>query len=166
MKHVKQNNYHKMLLNKTTDPFVSEFMGHSDALYNFAISMTKHREQAEDLVQETLLKAFRYKNHYQMGTNAKSWLFRIAQNLFINDYRKKLKRPSQVDFEDVLQFNMLKDKAPNAFDNSFSDPVALALNSLPIDLKTIIVLSDIESFSYEEISKILDLKSTTKCYNI
>ena len=141
--------------------FTNEFLPHSNALFNFALSMSKHKEQAEDLVQETLIKAFRYQKSFESGTNAKSWLFRITQNIFINEYRKKAKRPVQIDFEEVLNFNKLVDKSPSAFDNSFSDPVALALNSLQADLKTIIILSDIESFSYEEISKILDLPMGT-----
>ncbi len=141
--------------------FSNEFLPHSNALFNFALSMSKHREQAEDLVQETLIKAFRYQKNFEPGTNAKSWLFRITQNIFINEYRKKAKQPIQIDFEEVLNFNRLVDKSPSAFDNSFGDPVALALNSLQADLKTIIILSDVEDFSYEEISKILDLPMGT-----
>lgn len=148
-------------LKETSAVFQNEFLPHANAIFNFALSMSKHREQAEDLVQETMLKAFKYQKNFESGTNAKSWLFRIAQNIFINEYRKKSKRPNQVDIEEITTYNKLVDRAPQAFDNSFSDPVALALNSLQPDLKTIIILSDVEGFSYEEISKILDLPMGT-----
>ena len=79
--------------------FEKEFMPHLDAMYNFALRITNDEEDAHDLVQDTCLKAYRFIVSFEPGTYAKAWLFRILKNNFINDYRKKSRGPSKVEFE-------------------------------------------------------------------
>src|SRR3989339_1731415 len=86
------------------DEFNREAIPHMDALLNFAIRMTGNEDDANDLVQETYLRAFRFFDKFERGTNCKAWLFRILKNTFINSYRKKSKEPDKVDYEDVENF--------------------------------------------------------------
>ena len=81
--------------------FNNEFLPHIHAMYNFGYRLTLDRDDAKDLVQDTYLKAYRFIESFQQGTNAKAWLFRILKNSFINDYRKKSKEPSKVDYQEV-----------------------------------------------------------------
>ncbi|MGB3132834.1 MAG: sigma factor, partial [Saprospiraceae bacterium] len=84
--------------------FEEEFLPHIDSLNTFAFHLTYNEVDAQDLVQETYLKAFRFIEKYEEGTNAKAWLFKILKNAYINQYRKKNKRPTQVDYEEVVGF--------------------------------------------------------------
>lgn len=145
--------------------FEQELLPHADALYNFAYHLTYHEADANDLVQETFMKAFRFIHSFDSGTNAKAWLFKILKNGFINDYRKKKKEPQKVDFEDVIAYQDADDEnsvvgfdlGEDVFDGMLGDEITIALNRLPIDFKTVILLCDIEGFSYEEIAKIIDI---------
>jgi len=146
--------------------FDKEFMPHIDSMYNFAFRLTNDEDDANDLVQDTYLKAFRFINSFERGTNAKAWLFRILKNSFINDYRKKSKEPSKVDYQDVeTTYNSVEDAEIDAttdlrtetVQDMIGDEVANALNSLPVDFRTVIILCDIEGFTYEEMAKILDI---------
>jgi len=91
--------------------FEKEFMPHMDAMYNFALKLTADEDDAHDLVQDTCLKAYRFINSFEPGTYAKAWLFRILKNNFINDYRKKSRGPSKVEFEWVEQSISGEDEA-------------------------------------------------------
>ena len=84
--------------------FNQEFMPHINSMYNFAYRLTLDSDDAKDLLQDTYLKAFRFIDSFQQGTNAKAWLFRILKNSFINDYRKKSKEPAKVDYQEVETF--------------------------------------------------------------
>jgi RNA polymerase sigma factor (sigma-70 family) len=145
--------------------FNKEFLPQMDALYNFAFHLTLDEDDANDLVQETFLKAYRFIDSYQQGTNAKAWLFKILKNGFINEYRKKTKQPSKVDYDEVASFHDTDDEGHveyldlrhELFQGMLGDEVTRALNQLPVDFKTIILLCDIEEFSYEEIAKIIDI---------
>ncbi|MBK6274128.1 MAG: sigma-70 family RNA polymerase sigma factor [Saprospirales bacterium] len=152
--------------NKNTDHlFEDELLPHADALYNFAYHLTYNEADANDLVQETFMKAFRFINLYESGTNSKAWLFKILKNAFINEYRKKKKEPEKVDYDDVITFSDEDDDNSAAyfdlreelFDGIMGDEITVALNRLPIDFKTVILLCDVEGFSYEEIAKIIDI---------
>ena len=79
--------------------FEKEFVPHMDAMYNFALKLTNDEDEAQDLVQDTCMKAYRFIHSFEPGTYAKAWLFRILKNNFINDYRKKSRGPSKVEFE-------------------------------------------------------------------
>ncbi|MEZ4900652.1 MAG: sigma-70 family RNA polymerase sigma factor [Spirosomataceae bacterium] len=149
-----------------TEIFNREFMPHINSMYNFAFRLTMDEDDANDLVQDTYLKAFRFISSFEQGTNAKAWLFRILKNSFINDYRKRSKEPSKVDYqevettynsEDAAEVDRTTDLRVESVQDMIGDEVANALNSLPIDFRTVIILCDIEGFTYEEMAKILDI---------
>jgi RNA polymerase sigma factor (sigma-70 family) len=145
--------------------FEKEFMPLIGSLYNFAYRLTLDEDDANDLVQETYMKAYRFFDSYEQGTNAKAWLFRILKNSFINDFRKKSKQPSKVDYQEVESFynsddideNITTDLRIESVQEMIGDEVANALNSLAVDFRTIIILCDLEGFTYEEMAKILDI---------
>jgi RNA polymerase sigma-70 factor (ECF subfamily) len=145
--------------------FEKEFMPLISSLYNFAYRLTLDEDDANDLVQETYLKAYRFFDSYEQGTNAKAWLFRILKNSFINDFRKKSKQPSKIDYQEVESYynsddvdeNITVDLRVESIQDMIGDEVATALNSLAVDFRTIIILCDLEGFTYEEMAKILDI---------
>lgn len=144
--------------------FEKEALPHMNALYNFALRMTGDADDADDLVQETYLKAFRFFDKFEKGTNAKAWLFRILKNSYINEYRKVKKEPSKVDYNDIENFyeNIKSSEVKSnhlvedVFNNLLDDEISAAISSLPEDFKTVIILSDIEGFTYEEIADFVD----------
>jgi RNA polymerase sigma factor (sigma-70 family) len=145
--------------------FNNEFMPHINSMYNFAYRLTLDSDDAKDLLQDTYLKAFRFIDSFQKGTNAKAWLFRILKNSFINDYRKKSKEPSKVDYQEVETFynsedvdrQITPDLRVEALQDMIGDEISVALNSLDVDFRTVIILCDLEGFKYEEMAKILDI---------
>lgn len=145
--------------------FGNEFMPHIDSMYNFAYRLTFDEDDAKDLVQDTYLKAYRFVSSFQQGTNAKAWLYRILKNSFINDFRKKSKQPSKVDYQEVENYynseevdnNKTVDLRIDTVKDMIGDEVTNALNSLAIDFRTVIILCDLEGFTYEEMAKILDI---------
>lgn len=145
--------------------FETELLPHIDSLYNFAFHLCYNDEDANDLVQEAYLKAFRFIDKYIQGTNAKAWLFKILKNAFINQYRKKAKRPSRIDYEEIISYqdadeagySEFTDLRQEIFETMMGDEVTVAINNLPIDFRTVILLCDVEGFTYEEISKIIDI---------
>jgi RNA polymerase sigma-70 factor (ECF subfamily) len=145
--------------------FEKEAMIYLDSLYNLSLNLTRNPNDAKDLVQETYYKAYKFYYQFQEGTSLKAWLFKILKNTFINLYRKKVKEPEKVDYEKVEPFiSLLQDNnsdvtniEENILLNKFlSDDVTSALNKLPDDFKTVVLLSDLEGFSYKEISEIMD----------
>jgi RNA polymerase sigma-70 factor (ECF subfamily) len=144
--------------------FEKEALPHMNALYNFALRMTGDADDADDLVQETYLKAFRFFDKFEKGTNAKAWLFRILKNSYINEYRKVKKEPNKVDYNDIENFyENIKSSdvksnhlVEDVFNNLLDDEISEAISSLPEDFKTVIILSDIEGFTYEEIADFVD----------
>jgi RNA polymerase sigma-70 factor (ECF subfamily) len=135
-----------------------------DILYNYALRMTSDPDDAHDLVQETYLKAYRFWDKYEKGTNIRAWLFRIMKNSYINRYRKETKEPDTVDYEDVQNFyNSIRYQAVDSndlqekiFGGLLEDDVVRAIELLPEDFRTVVILSDIEGLSYEEISEFVD----------
>jgi len=149
---------------KAESVFEEELFPHIDALKTFAYHLTYDEDDANDLVQETYMKAHRFIDKYIQGTNAKAWLFKICKNAYINEYRKKSKRPTRVDFEDIVSYHDSDSVIPGyldlreeIFDGMMGDEVTTAINSLPIDFRTVVLLCDVEGFTYEEISKIIDV---------
>ncbi len=140
--------------------FENEAIPHKSALFNFALKMTGDPDDADDLVQETMLKAFRFFDKFEQGTNCKAWLFRIMKNSFINDYRKNAKAPNKVDYDDIQNFYdtvkssevQLQHLVEDGFSTVFDDDITDALADLPQEFQTIVILSDIEGFTYEEIA--------------
>src|SRR5712691_10697446 len=146
--------------------FDSQVMPYLDSLYNTAYRMTRSAEDAEDLVQETYFKAYKYYDKFEEGTNLKAWLFKILKNTFINNYRKKKLEPRSVDFaeiEDSFERIVRRDNSEQPADPEseffigvLDDDVKKALDSLPYDYRMVVILADLEDFSYKEIAEILD----------
>jgi len=154
----------KTPLQKRHEDFEREALPHINSLYNFALRMTGDADDANDLVQETFLKAYRFFDKFEQGTNCKAWLFRIMKNSYINLYRKKTKEPDKVDYDEIKDFyNIIKssytdshDLQEKLFNNLFDDDITRAIESLPEDFRTVVILSDIEEFSYEEIAEFVE----------
>lgn len=145
--------------------FETELLPHIDALHTFAYHLAFNEEDAKDLVQETFLKSYRALDSYEPGTNAKAWLFKILKNAYINHYRRKARRPTQVDYEDYIGYQDLEegstveffDLREEIFDNLIGDEVTSAVNSLPVNFRAVVLLCDVEGFTYEEIARIIDI---------
>ncbi len=151
--------------------FNYKFFPYLSQLYNYAFYLTKDEDDANDLVQDTFIKAFRFMDNFQEGTNEKAWLYKIMKNGFINDYRKKTSKPVHFSYDNIIETNdnnedstphnpltenQLSD-ATDLFRGLMGDEVTGALETLPQDYRQILVLADIEEFSYEELSDILDI---------
>ncbi|MFN3967114.1 MAG: sigma-70 family RNA polymerase sigma factor, partial [Endomicrobiia bacterium] len=123
------------------------------ALYNMALRLTNNQVDAKDLVEDTFLRAFRFFSKFKKGTNIKSWLFKIMHNLFINNYKKKKKEPEILELKEeiLVEQNIQQD----FFYNLPDEEIHKALDSLPEEFKEVVILSDLENFSYKEISEIL-----------
>jgi RNA polymerase sigma-70 factor (ECF subfamily) len=145
--------------------FENEFLPHVNAMYSFAYRLTFNEDEAKDLVQETFMKSFRFISSFEQGTNAKAWLFRILKNSFINDFRKKSKQPAKVDYQEVENYynsddvdkEITTDLRVDTLKGMLGDEITIALNSLAVDFRTVIILCDLEGFTYEEMAKILDI---------
>ena len=149
-----------------TDEFEAEALRHLDALYRTALRMTRSEADAEDLVQETYIRAFRFRDQFTLGTNMKAWLFRILTNTFINTYRRKSAQPEVTDLEGVDEFSLYRRMADDRAASSSPDPeaellkgvvdteVTDALEELPEKFRTTVLL-DVEGFSYKEIAEML-----------
>ena len=150
------------------DTFETEALGFLDALYRTGLRMTRSEAEAEDLVQETYIKAFRHRDQFTPGTNLKAWLFRILTNTFINQYRRKASRPETTELDDVdesILYRHMRDVSPGSaspdpeaelIDSTLSSEVTEALESLPEKFRTTVLL-DVEGFSYKEIAQLLDI---------
>ncbi len=142
---------------------------HFDALFRAAYRLARNRADAEDLVQETYLRAYRGFGGFREGTNVKAWLYRILTNTFINQYRAKKRRPDQVDLDDVEDFYIFRrlggleaadaerTAETEALEAMPDDEVKQALESIPEQFRMAVILADIEGFSYKEIAEILDV---------
>ena len=150
--------------NQLYKDFEREAIPHMDALYNFAFKMTVDSDDANDLVQETYMRAFRFFDKFEKRTNCKAWLFRIMKNTFINVYKKESKSPEKVDYEEIENFyeNIKVSNTDDAhlekdiYDNLLDDELTEVISNLPEDFRTVIILCDIEGFTYEEIADFVD----------
>jgi RNA polymerase sigma-70 factor (ECF subfamily) len=144
--------------------FQNEAVVHLNALYNYALHITMNPDDAEDLVQETYLKAYRFFNSFERGTNCKAWLFKILKNNYINRFRKNSKEPGKVDYDLIKDFyHSIKDARNDTteadsdyFHSLLHEEVYQALLSLPEEFREVIQLCDIEGFTYEEIANMVD----------
>ncbi|MGH7676619.1 MAG: sigma-70 family RNA polymerase sigma factor [Gemmatimonadales bacterium] len=144
------------------DSFEREALVHLDALHRVALRLTGNAADADDLVQETLLKAYRGWDSYQPGTNAKAWLLTILRHAFINEYRRRSRRPETVDVETIEPFAVfhdvkMEDPQGAFFDRIVDDEVLRAIDALPEAFRETLVLSDVEGMNYQDIARILDV---------
>lgn len=134
------------------------------AMYNFAMRLTRNPDDAADLVQDSMLKGFRFFDSFDKGTNCKAWLFRILKNTHINRYRQESKAPETVEYDVVEEFyDTIKDSSVETstlerkiFDETLDDELSTALDNLPEMFRTVVVMCDIEELTYEEIAELLD----------
>ncbi|TLD40372.1 MAG: RNA polymerase sigma-70 factor, ECF subfamily [Candidatus Jettenia ecosi] len=147
-------------------------MRHIDSLYNMALRLILNKEEAEDLVQETYLKAYRFFNTFEKGTNIKAWLFKILRNTFINKYRKTMSMPNEFFYEDTESLNnhvtydqekrseepsdTLESKYTD-LSNLMEDDVKHAIDSLPLEYRETVLLSDVEELPYKDIAEITNV---------
>ncbi len=147
--------------------FEADAMQYAPQLYSAALRMTRNPADAEDVVQETFLKAYRAYDSYQEGTNLKAWLYRILTNTYINKYRKAQRRPNEVELgelQDLYLFKRLGEVSgasqsaeAEALELFVDDDIIAALESLPENFRLPVLYADVEGFSYKEIAEILDV---------
>jgi RNA polymerase sigma-70 factor, ECF subfamily len=149
--------------------FTDLAMEYMPAIYSAALRMTRNPADAEDLVQETYLKAYRAFGSFTEGTNLKAWLYRILTNTYINSYRALRRRPEISDVEDVEDLYLYRRLAPGpgpgpgrsaedeALDRFTDEDVKRAIESLPDSFRIAVLLADVEGFSYKEIAEITDV---------
>ncbi len=156
-----------MKKSKNEEVFKEAILAHLDALYGLALRMTSQPAEAEDLVQDTYVRALRFHDKFEAGTNLKAWLFKMMVNLFINRYRREKRSRSFTEGserQDMVERGFTRDKlaattAPEEyfFEKLFSDDVVSALDELPHDFKMVILLVDINEFSYAQAAEILGI---------
>ena len=142
------------------------FMG---SLYSAALRMTRNPSDAEDLVQETYLKAYRGFGGFEEGTNLKAWLYRILTNTYINQYRAKQRRPTESELDEVEELYLYRRlggieaaRASRSAEDELMDlfteaEIKQAVEDLPENFRLAVLLADVEGFSYKEIAEILDI---------
>ena len=139
-----------------------------DSLYASALRMTRNPADAEDLVQETMLRAYRSFDRFEPGTNLKAWLFRIMTNAYINTYRKKQREPKKVSSDEIEDFDLYQElknhddqftQTPEriVLDALVDSDIIDAIDDLPEQFRLAVVLSDVEGFSYAEMAEIMDV---------
>lgn len=132
---------------------------HMDSLYSVALRMTKNVSEAQDLVQDAYLRAYRFFDRFERGTNFKAWLFKILKNVYINKYRKELRKPQMVDISSVEALNSLRGLTTpedEIFNKLLDDDVTRAMDALPEDFRLAIMMADLQGFAYKDIAEILE----------
>ncbi|MGQ0848656.1 MAG: sigma-70 family RNA polymerase sigma factor [Actinomycetota bacterium] len=149
--------------------FENDALAFAPQLYAAAVRMTRNPSDAEDLVQETFLKAYRAYGTFEAGTNVKAWLYRILTNTFINSYRRDSRRPHETDLgelEDVYLYRRLRRETATTtsssaenqlLDGLVESDIKEAIEELPESFRMVVLLADLEGFSYKEIAEILDI---------
>jgi len=152
--------------------FEEEALKHLDALYRTALRMTRNPSDAEDLVQDALVRAYRFYDRFEPGTNFRAWLFKILTNTYINSYRRKQGRPQESsldDTEDFFLYNQLSDDGGErvndvegtVLDQLGADSIQRAIDQLPPQFRTTVQLADVEGLSYNEVADALGIAKGT-----
>lgn len=162
------NNFESELYNSKDEKdksFQEEAVPHRNALVEYAQRICKSRSDAEDLVQDTMLRAYRFFDKYEPNTNCKAWLFTILKNLYNNQYKKYKRTPDKVQYEDtekvyntMLDDNERFDRNPEKglFRNLLSDTVVSSFHQLSKEFRITLIFVDVHNFSYEEVAELLD----------
>jgi RNA polymerase sigma-70 factor, ECF subfamily len=145
--------------------FRQEMVPHMDLLFNYAMYLTNEREAAQDLLQDTFLKAFRFFGKFEQGTNARAWLYRIMRNTYINEYRRMKRIPELVAYDEQISPYQIDrtatvgtDELRQKMDSElFDDEIAGAISALPEKFKSVVILRDVEDLPYEEIAEVLEI---------
>jgi RNA polymerase sigma-70 factor, ECF subfamily len=145
--------------------FKNEALRHQDALYHYALKIVQNADDAQDLLQDTYYKAYKNYHQFEKGTNSKAWMFMILKNTFINNYRKNKREPVKVNYDEIenLYENLKSEQSGDnnleldIYKNMFNDEISDAVDSLPIKMKEVFLLCDLEGYSYEEIAEIIDV---------
>jgi RNA polymerase sigma-70 factor (ECF subfamily) len=140
--------------------FAEEAIGHLDTLYRGALRLTRDPEQAQDLVQDTYVRALRYQHSYQQGTNMKAWLFAIMRNLFWDRFKGRRGEDVSLDGdEEFALYDMLKDESAvpesEVLDRLAASEVVAAVEKLPPLHREVVLLVDVEGFSYKDAAQVL-----------
>ena len=151
--------------NQTKAEFEALALPYLDQLYSAALRLTKNEKDAEDLVQDVFMRAYRFFDKFERGTNMKAWLFKILTNTFINRYRRNVKERSIVDGSerDTVNERFISREASEYaenpehyfFERLLSDDILRAIDQLPIDFRMVVILADLQEFSYREIAEII-----------
>lgn len=138
-----------------------------DGLYGAAVRLTRHPAEAEDLVQDTVMRAYRFFDRFERGTNFKAWLYRILTNTFINGYRRQQKAKAlgeeserqsvEASFFSADVTEQVQDPESHLVDRALSEAVLAAIDTLPIDFRMVVILADLQEFSYKEVADILNV---------
>ncbi|MCX6365799.1 MAG: sigma-70 family RNA polymerase sigma factor [Armatimonadetes bacterium] len=149
--------------------FETQMLPHLDSLYRAALSMTRNAQDADDLVQDTFVRAYQFIDKFQVGTNARAWLFRILTNLFINNYRRKKREPEKTSYDEMEDF-FLYNRLQDAYVSGKADTpesavmgkiqveaIQEAIGNLPGEYRDTVILADLNELSYQEISEILEI---------
>jgi RNA polymerase sigma-70 factor (ECF subfamily) len=157
-----------------TELFEQEALKHLDALYRTALRMTRNPQDAEDLVQETYLRAYRFFDQFQPGTNLRAWLFKILTNSYINTYRKASAEPKNTSLEDTEEFSLYHQMAremqtgsldwdveAQVLDRFAEADIREAIEKLPEAFRMTVLLADVEGFSYKDIAEITGVSKGT-----
>ena len=151
------------------EEFEEVALPHMDALFNLGLNLTRNRKDAEDLVQEAYLRAYRFFDSYKTGTNIKAWLFRILRNTFINRYRAARARPESVDFDKieaiyervVTEEHQSRNPRPSPEDRVvhgvMDETIRKALAELPEEYRTVVLLTLVEDMAYKEVAEVLSI---------
>jgi len=150
---------------KTNETFENTVLIHLDFLYSMGLKITRNEDNAQDLLQETVLRAYRFFDKFKPGTNCKAWLYRIMKNTFINSYRKEQRRPNEVEFDAIEEIRESKvspdvghglNPEQQYRNTRLHQDVQAAFDRLPEDYREALSLSLVEGFSYKEIADMMD----------
>lgn len=159
--------------NRVRSRFEEEALQHLDALYRTALRMTRNPSDAEDLVQDALVRAYRFYDRFEPGTNFRAWLFKILTNTYINSYRRKQGRPQESSLDDTEEFFLynqinddrggerVTDVEDTVLDQLGADAIQRAIDQLPPQFRTTVQLSDVEGLSYAEVADALGVAKGT-----
>lgn len=167
--HERPSQVHDLAKSSSDILFETQMLPHLDSLYRAALSMTRNAQDADDLVQDTFVRAYQFIDKFQVGTNARAWLFRILTNLFINNYRRKKREPEKTSYDEMEDF-FLYNRLQDAYVSGKADTpesavmgkiqveaIQEAIGNLPDEYRDTVILADLNELSYQEISEILEI---------